>query len=492
MARSSALLLALALLLPGGATAQEPTSPNPDPIADLKARVERLEKQNEVLNRALQDRAAPGQPENDPASLGAPEGDPNPPASPAPPAKPTWKMDWNNGLRFSRSDGEFKFHAGGTTFFDYGWNAVSPEVQTGPGGTGVFEDGVLIRRARVRMDGTMYRNVDWVVEYDFASTFINDDGITREINGQIHFVQAAATLTDIPIVGNVRAGYFMEPLGFSRDLSIMERSPGLDSLYVRAPGAMIFNANEAETLTWAVGVFHDTENTFGFGFGDGKADLATRVTALPWYEDQGRELLHLGFGFSRRAIVNDQIQLRGRPSIRTMPAAALPSLADTGTLNASDQEIYNFELAAIWGPWSVRSQYYATFLHQVFQADPVINGGTLFYQGSYAQVAYCLTGESERYQRKTGNFDRLVPFHNFAPGCGHWGAWQVIARYSYLDLQNHGVPGATLHDVVLGLNWYLNPNTQVQWNLAIDHRTPTPPGSEGWTYIFGGRLAFDF
>jgi phosphate-selective porin len=76
---------------------------------------------------------------------------------------------------------------------------------------------------------------------------------------------------------------------------------------------------------------------------------------------------------------------------------------------------------------------------------------------------------------------------------GAWlGAWQVGIRYGYLDLQNKGVNGATLNDIVLGLNWILTPNTKLQWNLAIDHRESTPPGSSGWTYIFGGCVALDF
>jgi len=72
------------------------------------------------------------------------------------------------------------------------------------------------------------------------------------------------------------------------------------------------------------------------------------------------------------------------------------------------------------------------------------------------------------------------------------GLEQIGIRYGYLDLQNKGVNGATLNDIVVGLNWFLNPNAKIQWNLAIDHRESTPPGSSGWTYIFGSRLAIDF
>jgi phosphate-selective porin OprO/OprP len=120
--------------------------------------------------------------------------------------------------------------------------------------------------------------------------------------------------------------------------------------------------------------------------------------------------------------------------------------------------------------------------------------GTLFYQGTYVELLYFLTGEHRAYDRKDAVFDRVVPLRNFNvwDGPWSWGAWQVGIRYGFLDLQDKGVNGATLNDIVLGLNWFLNPNAKVQWNMAFDHRNSTPPGSSGWTYIFGARVAMDF
>ena len=143
-------------------------------------------------------------------------------------------------------------------------------------------------------------------------------------------------------------------------------------------------------------------------------------------------------------------------------------------------------------------EYAATFIHDaLFPEQPPPMGiprGTLFYQITYVELLYFLTGEHQAYDRKTATFDRVVPLHNFNVWnrAFDWGAWQVGMRYSYLDLQDKGVNGATLHDIVLGLNWFWNPNMKVQWNFAVDHRDPTPGGSAGWTYIFGTRLALDF
>jgi phosphate-selective porin OprO/OprP len=289
-----------------------------------------------------------------------------------------------------------------------------------------------------------------------------------------------------------------EPIGFerltsTRWLNFMERSPGSDSLTLRSPGILVHNWSTNERVTWAFGFFHAQNDNFGFGVGDGQYAETGRLTWLPWYEEDGRQLLHVGFGATHRHLADDQITLHGRPSVRTEPSSMLPSLADTGTITGTTQEVLDVELAGVYGPWTFQSEYYCTFIHDA-ETSSLPHLGTLFYQGAYVELLYFLTGEYRVYDRQSAVFDRVVPRRNFNIWSEErgWGAWQVGIRYGYLDLQNKGVNGATLNDIVLGLNWFLNPNTKFQWNLAIDHRESTPPGSSGWTYIFGSRLALDF
>jgi phosphate-selective porin OprO/OprP len=278
----------------------------------------------------------------------------------------------------------------------------------------------------------------------------------------------------------------------------MERAPGVTALGTRFPGVMVRNTTEDERVTWAAGFFHAQNDNFGFGFGDGEYIETGRVTWLPWYENEGEELLHVGLGATHQHLDGNQIDLKGRPSVRTMPGSQQPALAETGTIAANTLEGLDAELAGVLGAWTFQSEYYCTFIHDaVFPNDPPPQGiarGTLFYQGAYIEILYFLTGEHREYDRKNAVFTRVVPLRNFniwdgENGCG---AWQVGVRYAYLDLQNKGVNGATLNDFVLGLNWFLNPNTKIQWNLAFDHRESTPPGSSGWTYIFGTSVALDF
>jgi phosphate-selective porin OprO/OprP len=85
--------------------------------------------------------------------------------------------------------------------------------------------------------------------------------------------------------------------------------------------------------------------------------------------------------------------------------------------------------------------------------------------GGYLQASYFLTGEHRPYSRSSGVFGQVRPKRSF-DGKGNWGAWEVAARCSYLDLDDPAVDAGTLHDLALGLNWYLNPNVRVMWNYV--------------------------
>jgi len=88
------------------------------------------------------------------------------------------------------------------------------------------------------------------------------------------------------------------------------------------------------------------------------------------------------------------------------------------------------------------------------------------------QVAtgYVLTGED-------ASFANLVPRHPFSWTDGSWGAWQVVARYSRLKLDDDTFPlfaaPATNADeaaaVGLGVNWYLSGTVRTSLDYFQTH-----------------------
>jgi phosphate-selective porin OprO/OprP len=544
------LLFASLLVAAEEVPQQKPASPPPGPqqnsqsssqpdLQELLRRIEMLEQQNRELRTALerlqeQLPKAPASVSEPPTALSRQEQSVEASFPMAGQQKPDpdelknnpWRLielrdpspwiraNWQNGLGIQSTDGSFRIHVGGRTQFDTTWFTASNRVQNAPGGIGKLQDGFFFRRARFVVDGKLFHNFEFVCEYDFVNAFDFeplDPARETDVANTPAPTDLWAQLVDIPILGNIRVGNHKPPISFehltsSRWLNFIERSfmfdafiGGLDNGF--RPGVQIFNWTQDENITWQIGVFKNNTRVFGFNTGDGEYDVTGRLTWTPIYAEGGKYLVHLGLGASARDLDNDRYRLRARGSLRNGPGPLSTAFSDARFLGDS-MYILVPEFALVYGPWSVVAEYYTTWFTDVaFPIAAPVPVGTTFYHGGYVEVLYFLTGEYRPYLRHGGsgaNFNRVIPKQNFiyidrngevifAPG-----AWQVGIRYQYIDLADKGIPGAILHDITLGLNWFLNPNAKVQWNYSITHRDAVGSPADGWIQGFGMRLAFDF
>jgi phosphate-selective porin OprO and OprP len=518
-------LCALVLLtwLAGVAQADEQES-----YRALQARVEAMERQNQALIRALEARRIFDTPTRDDdvvstAGEGAESDDEyirgvvrdylasekteKGGGSP----EPDWyevdsdtKMtaSWKNGLEFESAHHDFRVHVGGRTQLDFGWFNANDGVQASLPANTRFRDGVDFRRARLRVDGTMYETMEWAAEFDF----VNSAGVPTVID-----ITAPTDLwwqfNEIPLLQHFRVGNIKEPIGFehltsSRFLNFMERSFLQDAFFGGfnngfTPGAMFFGTANEERMTWAMGVFNVTTNVFGFNTGSSEHAFTGRVTALPWYVDEGRGLIHVGVSARHWELDDDSARFRTRSSVRGGASANWPIVADTGIIIAENDQTVNAELVGVFGPLTIVSEYLTNWLQNA-ERPRGNNRGTLTYRGGYVEMLYFLTGENRAYNRKTGVFDRVVPAENAfyvkgedGPVYGT-GAWEVGGRYQYLDLNDNGINGGILHDTTVGLNWYMNPNFKVQANYFYMQREGVPEPGSGPVQGFGIRLSHDF
>jgi phosphate-selective porin OprO and OprP len=408
---------------------------------------------------------------------------------------------WNHGLELITPDRAFRVHVGGRTQFDAAWFGAGRNVQENINIP--YGDGVDFRRARLRIDGTMYHTIEWAVEYDFVNSArtgnVTNDGFTDfDVTA---LTDMWWTFTQLPGIGNLRIGNQKEPIGFehlvsSRFLPFMERSFNQDTFYGGffngfTPGISAFNNYANQRGLWHLGLYKPTDNVFAFNTNSEDYAVTGRVTYLPWYEDDGRELLHLGFAVRASSTVNDRTRFRTRDAIRSGVSATWPVPADTGTILADHQQFLNSELVSVHGPWTFQGEYLVAFVPnaRTMAAGPDL--GTLTYHGGYVQALYFLTGESDSYNLRTAAFDRVIPFHDAAAGGG---AWQVGARYNYLDLNSRGVDGGVLHNLSLTLNWFLNPNMKIQFDYSATDRDAALAGraGDGVIHAWGMRMAHDF
>ncbi len=496
-------ILALSLIhRPNPAHAQrpEPSAPPPvagDPwteLAELRARVEQLEQEQQRKDEAEK-------PSADTSKIEAYEVG----------TDLELKAKWNHGLELSSPHKDFRVHVGGRLQFDSSWYGADANVQNNINRP--YEDGVDFRRARLRVDGTMYEVIEWATEYDFvnAARLRNATDTDAEDIAVTGFTDLWVQVKELPLLGNVRVGNQKEPIGMehltsSRWLPFLERSYNQDAFYGGlfngfTPGIQAFDNYADDMGLWAIGLFKPTDNVYAYNAWDGDYAVTGRITYLPWYNYEGASLLHLGVSGRQSSSIRDRVRFRTRDAIRSGLATVWPVPADTGFLLSDSKTYINAELAAVHGPWTMQAEYLANFVHDASSPGGEPAHVDPYYHGGYFQLFYFLTGEHENYNRKTAVFERVIPHENFfmvrdcngSLGYG-LGAWQVGARYNFLDLNSEGLNGGILHNGTVGLNWFLNPNLKMQFNYMATHRdAPLAGGAgDGWIHGWGIRMATDF
>ena len=354
-------------------------------------------------------------------------------------------------------------------------------------------------------------------------------------------------MNKIPFIGSIRMGHVKTPMGLegdmtssSRAMTFMERSAYSESIELNQnfiTGVWFNNTYFNDRMTQQFSIFRpDQGASSGTFFGTGQWGWQGRLTGLPLYEEEGRKLLHLGISYGYRNGMNNLatspfrlMQLRARPELRdddpagsasgaqTVPDANSNRLIDTGTIAAASQYILGLELLQIWGPFSVQAEYGWNFVNGAVGANPtglifspaITPGQNYAFSGGYVQLAYTLTGENRGYDKKLGTLARYYYGPN-GPYTNAWfvrdengrlnvgtGAWEIAARYSYVDLNSgtglNRIAGGRLDGLSLALNWYLNRNMNLMIDWVSDRRSDVPPGAfAGYINGFGTEVQIQF
>jgi phosphate-selective porin OprO and OprP len=76
--------------------------------------------------------------------------------------------------------------------------------------------------------------------------------------------------------------------------------------------------------------------------------------------------------------------------------------------------------------------------------------------------SWLITGESRGYVFEEARFKNPKP--KGIVGKGGIGAWELLARYSSLDLSDEDIDGGEEDNVTVGINWYPTPNFRFMAN----------------------------
>lgn len=383
---------------------------------------------------------------------------------------------WKDGLRLETADGNYKMAIGGRFFYDFGWIRDHGGLKSILGKDPT--DGAEARNARIYTAGTINKNIEYNIEYDFSG----NDG-----RASLKDTYIKIKGMDLPPVQYIQIGHFFEAFSLgtmesSKYTVFMEPASPAALAPGRNAGVQIGGTQGKDRMTWALGGFRNTDNE-----GDNDSDtgyhVTTRVTGLPYYAQEGKQLVHLGAAYSYQTPDDPEtVQYRARPEFNNTEY-----FVNTGAYGAEQINLVGFESAMVYHSFHSEAEYIMAY------TDGGNGMQNTKMSGVYGQAGYFLTGETRPYDKKSGLFGRVKPKSNF--GDGGMGAWEVKARYSYLDLQETDVQGGRMTNLSGGLNWYLNPNVRLMWDYIhsfVDRDNADDTDHGGQADIVMMRTQIDF
>ena len=427
--------LAAASLLPLTAARAQPT------LEDLMQRIEEQEQKILVLERKLEIK------EESDKSV----------ASTAAVAKAS-----DRGFSIQSADGASQVKSRGVLHFD-GRFMLDDETDV--------TDQWQATRVRPIIEGTVGGIYDFRFTPDFGQgrTVIQDAYVTGRFRPEVHLT----------------AGKFKSPVGLERlqsanDMRFVARgfptglAPNRD-LGLQAAGNLL-GERVSYAVAWLNGS-NDGASSEAFGDVDLNDDkeYAARVFLQPFTESDNFALRGLGFGIA--GTYTDQAGTAAQPLLPTYrtPAQATffryragttPTLADGERTRLAPQLYYSVGQFGLLGEYTEVSQDVAR------TTTAGLRAGTVDTTAWQLAAHWFLTGEEQAFRG-------FKPNAVFSLEKGTWGAWELVARYQELTVDDAAFDGGTLSfadpaasarqasGYTLGLNWHLNQN--VKWVLNYEH-----------------------
>ena len=353
-------------------------------------------------------------------------------------AKAAPKVTVNDkGLTLASADGANSFKLRGL---------VQLDSRTFFGDNGITNNSFVLRRARIITEGTFAKNFAFqlVPEFGGSAVSILDANLSLSLNKA--FV--------------IKAGKFKVPVGHELLQSdswtfFNERALPTNLVPNRDVGVQLGGDLFDGTVSYAAGVFGgvpDGGSSSNSDF-DNEKDFAGRIFATPFKNDAGSPLQGLGVGVSgslgRQKTVSGLTGGYRTPGQQTFFRYRATALNDGQVWRISPHADYRNGSLGIVGEYVV----------SVTNARPAPGAAKAELENKAWQIAagYVLTGEDSSYAG-------VVPKTNFDLTAGTWGAFEVVARFENLKVDQAAFPlfadpavsANEASTVGVGLNWYLS------------------------------------
>lgn len=385
----------------------------------------------------------------------------------------------NGGIEVYRSDDDrYWFKMSGVAkvdaiFFMDGYDARRNE----------FPSGANVRAVETSLNGGIGKDLSYTVSLSFENGVSVDD---------TYFTYSGFKNTEINI-GQVMSHFCLENANSGKWIPFLERSLPIVALRpCMGMGVNISNWGENYAILLASTTVPHGQNrdTSTIKHRSDKLTNTARFIYLPYYADDYTSLFQLGISgvyarnnptFRDGSLNTDGRRFSTRPEVK---ARNTPALIDSGnTLYIRHYNEIALEMASLWGPFLIQGEYTHLNIHR--QDRP-----NLHFYGWHTQASYVLTGETRAYKIKNGSFGQVKPRSQY-------GAWEVAARYSMINLNDQDIHGGKENNVSLSLLWYVNDNLLILANYIHARIDPTqavgvnnPDPNKRHLDIFGMRAQF--
>ena len=390
-------------------------------------------------------------------------------------AKETARPSLANGrLEIASADGRFSAALRMNSQFDVGYYMQSARARSLPLGPDLSSGGNF-RRAQIGIQGKLFG--DW--SYSFKMDFGSGGSSGTESPGHLQeaYLEYDGFAPFVLRAGAHSAAFGMDESTPSSDLMFLERSGPAETARSLASGTR----NAVELLYLGDRFFGSVALTGDKPQETGSFDEQQAVVARAAYSLIDTRAWHWAVSVGGSDVFRPSDASAARNSLSTVHLSNGPELvlddngtkfADTGpNTGVSGAWTLALESGINHGPFLAQGGYFRYGVDR-----PVSDGGSLSFSGWYGEASWVLSGESRDWLQSRAVFANPRPEDALSEG--GFGAWELVARYSDLNLNDSagsvgeplplgGIRGGEQRITTVGLDWY--PNTVVKFMLQAQN-----------------------
>jgi phosphate-selective porin OprO/OprP len=328
-----------------------------------------------------------------------------------------------DGFILKSTDGDYLLNLRGVLQFDSFFFDQNNPTPTATNGAFTYTPSTFNpRKVRLYFEGTMAKYYDFRLLPDFG----NGQTVLQDAYLDIHYWPGV----------RLKGGKFKSPIGLERlqdetNLTFFERALPTNLVSNRDVGILLLGDPWKGTVSYAIGIVNGVaDNALLDTDSNSDKDGVARVFVSPFKCLAIESLKGLGIGLAG-SYGNQQKGTATSPNLPSYRTAGqTPFFNYASGVVANGQHIrYSPQANYYWGPFGFLGEY-AVSSQFVTTGS---NTTSLTHSAWQAALSYVLTGEKASYSG-------VNPEQVFDPRNGHWGAVELAARYSSLEIDPNTFP----------------------------------------------------